>query len=413
MDLSKISENEFFEIVPFNVALIDKEYKIIRANSRFKEHFGEWKGYKCFEACKRRANICENCKISDVFKYGTMRVSDESGIDKHGEEYHYTVYHSPVKNADGKVEYVIEMSTDIVSVGRFQKEYFTLFERVPNYVTIIDKNMKIIRSNKKFRETFGDAKGKYCYEVYKKKNRICKSCPALETFEHGTENSSTQVGVTGSGDTTHYIINTTPLAEENGEVSMVIEIATDITEEKLLNDQIRYSYDFYSVLIKKSTDGIVALNNDGKVQIMNPALREIMDWKSHKKPGVHKIKELMPDSFFDEPDEDGVVSVLKETIVHDSKGNEIPVSLDAYELRSKKKLLGRVAFIKDLRPTLDDCKSTENLSVSYKLKTKIAELELILKAIDSKDNQDFDRDDVLRDIDKTAVLIEKIKKQIM
>ena len=41
-----------FELVPFNVSVIDREFRVLAANSNFEEYFGEWRGRRCFEVCK-------------------------------------------------------------------------------------------------------------------------------------------------------------------------------------------------------------------------------------------------------------------------------------------------------------------------------------------------------------------------
>ena len=348
-DVNTLVKNEFFELVPFNVAVIDRDYNILTANSNFRDYFGEWKKKKCFQAYKKQEFPCNDCKVMDVFNNGVVRVSDESGIDRKGRRCHYVVHLAPVRDNKGKVRYVIEMSTDITDTTRYQREYNILFERVPNYVTIIDRDYKIIRANEKFRETFGDVSGRYCYEVYKKKKKQCKHCPAAMTFEDGKDHMSTQTGVSKSGDETHYVINTTPLSRTGEGVSHVIEIATDITEVTKLEEQLKQSHDFQSTLIKNSADGIIGINREGKTQIFNPAAREILDWHSRKKPGVKKIKEMLPDDFFDNEENEEASFAYPEINVQTSKGDEVPVRFHGYNLSTKKKKIGKVAFLEDLR----------------------------------------------------------------
>jgi len=347
-DVNSLVKNEFFELVPFNVAVIDREYNILTANSNFHDYFGEWRKRKCFQAYKKQEFPCADCKVMDVFNNGVVRVSDESGIDRNGRRCHYVVHLAPVRDESGKVRYIIEMSSDITDTTRYQREYNILFERVPNYVTIIDKDFKIIRANEKFRQTFGDMAGKHCFEVYKKKKKQCKHCPAAMTFKDGKDHMATQTGVSKDGDETHYVINTTPLSRTGDGVSHIIEIATDITEVTKLEEQLKQSHDFQSTLIRNSADAIIGINRDGKTQIFNPAARELFDWHSRKKPGVNTIKDMLPDDFFDKSIKDIEAISYPETIVKTSKGREIPVRFHGYNLNSKKKNIGKVAFIEDL-----------------------------------------------------------------
>ena len=44
---NEIILQELFEQVPYNIAVIDKDYNIVKANDNFKEYFGSWKKKKC------------------------------------------------------------------------------------------------------------------------------------------------------------------------------------------------------------------------------------------------------------------------------------------------------------------------------------------------------------------------------
>ena len=57
-----------------------------------------------------------------------------------------------------------------------------LFDQIPCYITIQDKNGEIIKCNRLFREVFGDRKGEYCYEVYKHRDEKCAVCPMDRIF---------------------------------------------------------------------------------------------------------------------------------------------------------------------------------------------------------------------------------------
>lgn len=347
-NLKNILEEQFFEVAPFNVAIIDKDYRILAANENFENYFGSWEGRRCYETYKKSAVPCRRCKAMDVFEGGQVRVSDEAGVDINGKPCHYIVHLAPLKNKDGKVEYIVEMSLDVTETGHWQREYNILFERVPCYISVIDKNFRVIRANEKFRHRFGELKGRHCYEIYKKKKHTCKNCPAVMTFNDGKDHASTQVGISKTGEKTYYVVNTTPLSRNEDGVNLVIEIATDITEINQLQEQLYQAHDFYATLIENSADAIIALDPQGKTQIMNPSARDLFKWPFSRKPGVVKIKEMLPEEFFKEPDSLGVISDKVETLIQNSDGEEIPVRFNAVELRSKKKELGRVAFLEDL-----------------------------------------------------------------
>ena len=52
----RINDNilqELFQQVPYNVAVIDKDYNIVQANKNFEEYFGNWHGKKCYSVYKK------------------------------------------------------------------------------------------------------------------------------------------------------------------------------------------------------------------------------------------------------------------------------------------------------------------------------------------------------------------------
>ena len=70
------------------------------------------------------------------------------------------------------------------------KQYFQYFAEMPGYVTVQDRDFRIIDANKRFREDFGDFEGRYCYQVYKRRPDRCEVCPVARTFRDGQRHES-------------------------------------------------------------------------------------------------------------------------------------------------------------------------------------------------------------------------------
>jgi PAS domain S-box-containing protein len=235
---SDVPLGELLDQMPANVAVIDRHYNIVAANRPFKDYFGEWQGKKCYEVCKKRGEPCDKCNALTTMLDGLPRVTDEVGIDQHGNTAHYVVHAAPLRSRpDGPVKYVLEMSTDVTETKQWQQEYHILFDRVPCYITVIDENYRITRANEAFRSQFGNVRGRHCYEVYKRRKRKCAHCPATRTFTDGSVHKSQQSGVSKTGAKTDYIVTTAPLTRGDEKVAHVIEISTDITELKHLEEE--------------------------------------------------------------------------------------------------------------------------------------------------------------------------------
>ncbi|MBZ0241871.1 MAG: PAS domain-containing protein, partial [Bacteroidales bacterium] len=339
-ELQELLAEQFYDLVPYNVAIIDRNFNIVQANHNFREYFGDWEGKKCYEVYKKSGKQCSACKTGEVFEKAEIQVSNESGIDKNDKICHYIVNLAPLKDKAGKVKYVVEMSIDVTETTRFQREYNIFFENVPSYLSIIDKNYKIVRANKKLRQTFGEIKGKHCYEVYKKRNKRCRRCPAALTFKDGKDHFSSETGMTFSGEEARYIVNTTALSKSEAGVQLVVEIATDITELTQLQDTLRKSHDFYATLIENSEIGIIAINEQNKTAVINSAAKNILSWNSSKKPVYNKLVQMLPNEFFRKANKKGMIVKKDETLVIDVNNKEIPVRFLAIELKSKNDILG-------------------------------------------------------------------------
>jgi len=231
--------HSLFQQVPFNVAIIDRDYNIVSANDNFTEYFGQWRGRKCYKVYKNLDQPCLGCNARLTFEDAQPRLSDESGVDQHGKEAHYVVHIAPLRKRKGAtVKYIIEMSRDIVETKNWQMEYQLLFERVPCYITVIDRNYKIIRANEAFRKNFGDVIGRRCFEVYKKRKTKCPNCPASRTFRDGQVHRSQQVGIKKGGEQAHYVLTTSPLGRQADQIAHVIEMSTDISDVKKLEKEV-------------------------------------------------------------------------------------------------------------------------------------------------------------------------------
>jgi len=341
---------ELFQQIPFNIAIIDRDFNIVEANLNFEDFFGDWRDRKCYQAYKGRFSPCPNCSAQKTFKDGLIRVRDEEGIDRYGRISHYVGHIAPIKDAAGNIPYVLEMTTDVTETRRWQRQYNLLFERVPCYITIIDREFRIIRSNEKFRETFGEAQNKHCYVVYKGRRSKCPDCPAEKTFLDGQVHHSRQVGRTKSGVRNHYIVSTSSLGRTGaGGGGLVIEIANDVTELHQLESELRAAHNFRENLIKNSWYGIIATDDKDEVIIFNPAARKILKYPSSKILDKESYRKILPAEFKQILDHRQGSCRFEETELTALDGEKIPVRFTGTVLKDRGRFLGATAFIRDLR----------------------------------------------------------------
>ena len=348
-ELHHLLAQRLFDLVPFNVAVIDRNFQVVAANRNFEEYFGEWRGRRCFEAYKNSAERCARCQAQATFADGLVRVSDETGVDRHGRTCHYVLHLAPLHDHEGRVQYIIEMTSDLTETMHWRREYDLFFERVPCYVLVVDRSFRLVRANEKFRQAFGDTEGKHCYEVCKRRRKPCARCPAALTFQDGAEHVSNQVGVHQDGSPAYYVVTSSPLGRGGDGVAHVIEMATDITEVRRLEAELKKAEDLYESLVRNSATGILAVNREGSARIMNRAAHALLNWRATQPPTAARLREMLPPEFFAGDAGNGWSLNLPEVAVRAAGGEEIPTRFSAVNLKSRGKKLGRAAFMQDLR----------------------------------------------------------------
>jgi len=119
-----------------------------------------------------------------------------------------------------------------------EKRYVQLFDETPAYITIQDREFNIIESNNRFKEEFGETPGLCCYQVYKKHNSPCEGCPVKKTFEDGHSHLAEMDVTLADGRIRNFLVQTSAVADPNGEIRHVMEMSTDVTYIHDLQDHL-------------------------------------------------------------------------------------------------------------------------------------------------------------------------------
>ncbi|RJP24425.1 MAG: PAS domain S-box protein [Candidatus Abyssobacteria bacterium SURF_5] len=340
---------QLFDQVPCNIAIIDRKYTIVDHNRNFAELFGEGKGFPCYQVYKGRLERCSSCMAAHTFQDGKIRINDEVGVDRYGRPAHYIVHIAPIFGKNGDIPYLIEMSTDVTETKRLQREYQNLFERVPCFVAVLNRDFRVVRANERFRETFGETTGQRCYEVFKRRSEKCEDCPAELTFQDGRPHSGSHIGINKEGNPTYYYVTTTALARGGPNIPHIIEMALDVTEVHKLEDELERSHAFQKTLIENSVDGVIATDAQGQVIIFNPAAKSMLKYGDSDligRPLPPEILKLKPEDAMAEGQNE---CILPETTAKASDGEEIPVRLSCITLRKGTDMIGTALFLQDLR----------------------------------------------------------------
>ena len=121
--------------------------------------------------------------------------------------------------------------------NRRQNEYQILFEESPCYVTVQDRDLKLLKYNREFEKIFAPEAGDYCFKAYKGRSERCPDCPVLKTFEDGRPHVSEEEAVTKDGIKTYWLVKTSPIKNEKGEVIAAMEMSLDVTHVRFLEKE--------------------------------------------------------------------------------------------------------------------------------------------------------------------------------
>jgi len=145
-------------------------------------------------------------------------------------------------------------------LNKQRNEYQRLFELVPCIITVQDRNYKLIRYNREFDNKFSPSPGDYCYSAYKGRIEKCENCPVEKTFADGRFHFSEERGINKDGRPTHWIVNTSPIKNEKGEIVAAMEMSLDVTHRKLLEEELKKSEKKYYAIFDNIPNPVFVLD---------------------------------------------------------------------------------------------------------------------------------------------------------
>ena len=117
---------------------------------------------------------------------------------------------------------------------KINSNHLVIIDGMIDWVRVVDRNNRVLYANKKMKEDLGEEiVGKACYDVFCQNNK-CDYCISRITMENGSilKKQST------IGDNTYMVISS-PLMDEGGEILGSVEVFRDITTEIKLTRNIR------------------------------------------------------------------------------------------------------------------------------------------------------------------------------
>jgi len=163
----------------------------------------------------------------------------------------------------------------------------SLIDALEYTITIQDTEYNIIYQNEPSRvASGGDHLGEKCYQAYEGRERVCDKCPVEEAFKDGkTHTAERRTKI--SGKVVFWENTAIPIRDAEGKVVSCMELARDVTERKEQEQALADELTQRRLLIDKSLDGIVVLDEDAKVVEANQRFADMLGYTLEEVSELH------------------------------------------------------------------------------------------------------------------------------
>lgn len=262
--LNKLEAHGILDAIGDGVSIQDTDFRVLYQNKSHKNFMGDHIGEYCYKSFANNSETCEGCPLVMVFKDGTVHTAVRSIPMNTGLRY-FEITASPLRSASGKIVAGIEIVRDVTGhklkdeeINKNEKFLNDIFDSIQDGVSVLDKDMTIIRVNHAMERWYSHAMpliGKKCYTAYHGRKTPCDVCPSAETLQDGKSSYNvipkrdSDGKIIGWFDLYSFPIIDTATHELTG----VIEYVRDITEkrevEASLKERVSELEKFYEIAV--------------------------------------------------------------------------------------------------------------------------------------------------------------------
>lgn len=109
--------SNIFDSIQDPFCIIDKEFRIIRANESYaamkQANIGDLLGHTCYQSLEGRSSVCEECIVEKTFTSGVPCTADKLTIAPDGSRNWSSIHTYPILDRTGTLTHVIEYARDI------------------------------------------------------------------------------------------------------------------------------------------------------------------------------------------------------------------------------------------------------------------------------------------------------------
>jgi PAS domain S-box-containing protein len=165
-----------------------------------------------------------------------------------------------------------------------------IFNAIQNGIIFLDLNFTVVQANQWMEKKYGSKMpliGKKCYDVFHSRQTPCDECPYIAILETGLPQLEVLSYPCPEGHTECFEISLFRLEDLDGNVIGAIGDIKDITEHRKTEDFLRNEVIRQRNLVEQSRDGIVVLDQDGKVYEANQQYANMLGYSMEEVRELH------------------------------------------------------------------------------------------------------------------------------
>jgi two-component system cell cycle sensor histidine kinase/response regulator CckA len=226
-------------------------------------------------------------------------------------------------------------------------------------IRLVDKDLRIIWANKttvrELNMTPEDLVGHLCYKLLVGGDTPCIGCPAVKALssgkiEHTLMQQTQSKTIEGKSYWDDYAV---PIKDESGNVTHIIEITRNVTEQKRIETELIHANNFLQNILNSSIDGITTTDLEGKIIYTSPRTEDIIGYTREEviskkaytlySKGIDDAKKIMRELMAKGEIKDHEMTVIRKD------DTLVDINLSASLLRDEKgQIIGTLGIYRDI-----------------------------------------------------------------